>query len=67
MSAVGYYLAYRSIHASEGGCELSRRQLTATGAAGFGGLFSTGGIRPDGLVLQAGGASRRGAMVRVRL
>jgi hypothetical protein len=28
-------------------------------------LFSTGGIRPDGLVLQAGGASRRGAMVRV--
>ena len=28
-------------------------------------MFSTGGIRPDGLVLQAGGASRRGAMVRV--
>ena len=42
---------------------MSRRQLTR--AAGFGGLFSTGGIKPDGLVLQAGGASRRGAMVRV--
>ena len=54
MSAVGYYLAYRSIYASEGGCELSRRQLTAMVAAGFGGSFSTGGIRPDGLVLQAG-------------
>ena len=34
-------------------------------AAGFGGLFSTGGIKPDGLVLQASGASRREAMVRV--
>jgi hypothetical protein len=65
MSAVGYYLAYRSIYASEGGCELSRRQLTAMVATGFGGLFSTGGIRPDGLVLQAGGVSRREAMVRV--
>jgi hypothetical protein len=34
-------------------------------AAGFGGLSSTGGMRPDGLVLQASGASRREAMVRV--
>jgi hypothetical protein len=65
MSAIGYYFAYRSIYATEGGYELSRRQLTAVVAAGFGGLFSTGGIRPDGLVLQADGASRREAMVRV--
>jgi len=65
MSAIGYYVAYRSIYAAEGGYQLSRRQLTAVVAAGFSGLFSTGGIRPDGLVLQASGASRREAMVRV--
>ena len=65
MSAIGYYLAYRSIYAAEGGYQLSRRQLTAMVAAGFSGLFSTGGIRPDGLVLQASGATRREAMVRV--
>ena len=64
-SAIGYYFAYRSIYAAEGGYELSRRQLTAVVAAGFGGLFSTGGIRPDGLVLQASGASLREALVRV--
>ena len=65
MSAIGYYLAYRRIYAAAGGHELSRRQLTAMVAIGFGGLFSTGGIRPDGLVLQASGATRREAMVRV--
>ena len=65
MSAIGYCVAYRSIYAAEGGYQLSRRQLTAVVATGFSGLFSTGGIRPDGLVLQAGGASRREAMVRV--
>jgi hypothetical protein len=65
MSAIGYYFAYRSIYANEGGYQLSRRQLTAVVAVGFGGLFDTGRIRPDGLVLQASGASRREAMVRV--
>jgi hypothetical protein len=65
MSAAGYYFAYRGIYAAEGGYELSRRQLTAMVAAGFDGFFSTGGIRPDGLVLQASGASRREAMVRL--
>ena len=65
ISAAGYYLAYRGIYAADGGYHLSRRQLTAVVAAGFEGLFSTGGIRPDGLVLQASGASRREAMVRV--
>jgi hypothetical protein len=48
LSAIGYYLAYQRIYAPEGGYELSRRQLTAMVAAGFNGLFSTGGIRPDG-------------------
>lgn len=38
MSAMGYFFAYRSIYAAEGGYELSRRQLTAVVAAGFGGL-----------------------------
>ena len=65
ISAAGYYLAYRSIYAAEGGYQLTRRQLTAVVAVGFGGLFTTGWIRPDGLVLQASGASRREAMVRV--
>ena len=65
LSATGYYVAYRSVYAAEGGYALSRRQLTAMVAAGFSGLFSTGGVRPDGLVLQASGASRREAMVRV--
>ena len=59
LSATGYYVAYRSIYAAEGGYQLSRRQLTAVVAAGFSGLFSTGGMRPDGLVLQA--AARAGA------
>jgi hypothetical protein len=65
MSAIGYYFAYRSIYAAEGGYHVSRRQLTAMVAIGFGGLFDTGGFRPDGLVLQASGASRREAMVRL--
>jgi hypothetical protein len=65
LSAVGYYFAYRRIYAAAGGYVLSRRQLTAVVAVGFGGLFDTGGIRPAGLVLQASGASRREAMVRL--
>jgi glycosyltransferase 2 family protein len=65
MSATGYYFAYRSIYAAEGGYQLSRRKLTAVVAVGFGGLFDTGGIGPDGLVLQASGAGRREAMVRL--
>ncbi|HEX6453043.1 MAG TPA: hypothetical protein VF060_26735 [Trebonia sp.] len=65
MSAAGYYFAYRRIYAAEGGYQLSRRQLTAMVAAGFAGLFSTGGIKPDGAVLQANGADRRQAMIRV--
>jgi hypothetical protein len=65
ISALGYYDAYRWIYAAEEGYELNRRQLTAVVAAGFDGLFSTGGARPDGLVLQASGASRHEAQVRL--
>lgn len=43
VSAIGYYFAYQSIYAAEGGYALSRRQLTAVVAAGFGGLFTNGG------------------------
>ena len=46
MSAAGDDVAYRSIYAAEDGYQLSRRQLTAMVAAGFSGLFSTGGMRP---------------------
>jgi hypothetical protein len=59
MSAAGDYFAYRQIYAAEGGYRLSRRPLAAVVAVGF------GGISPDGLVLQASGASRHEAMVRV--
>ena len=65
LSAVGYYFAYRGIYAAEGGYQLSRRRLAAVVAVGFDGLFSTGWISPDGVVLQASGASRREAIVRV--
>lgn len=44
-SAIGYYFAYRSIYAADGGYQLSRRQLGAVVAAGFDGLFTTGGQR----------------------
>ncbi|HEX6448172.1 MAG TPA: hypothetical protein VF060_01780 [Trebonia sp.] len=65
ISAAGYYFAYRRIYAAEGGYELSRHQLTAMVAAGFAGLFSTGGIRPDGMLLETSGADQRQAMIRV--
>jgi len=65
VSAIGYYFAYRRIYAAEGGYQLSRRQLTAIVAAGFSGFFSTAGTGPDDLVLQANGATRREALVRV--
>src|SRR5260370_335578 len=58
MSAIGYYLAYRRIYAAEGGYALTRRQLTAMVAAGVSGLFSAGGVPPDGPGLQASRASR---------
>lgn len=43
VSAIGCYFAYQSIYAAEGGYALSRRQLNAVVAAGFGGLFTNGG------------------------
>jgi hypothetical protein len=47
LSAVGYYFAYRSIYAAEGGYALSRRQIAAVVAIGFSGLFDTGGLRRE--------------------
>jgi hypothetical protein len=67
VSALGYYFAYQWIYSAENGYKLTRRQLTAVVAAGFDGLFSTGGLKPDGMILQASGASRRDAMVRLTM
>ena len=63
-SAIGYYLAYRSIYAAEGGYALTHRQLT-TLVRRVQRIVRHRWIRPDGLVLQASGASRREAIVRV--
>jgi uncharacterized membrane protein YbhN (UPF0104 family) len=65
VSFAGYYSAYRGIYRAEGGYDLDRRQLRAVVVAGFGGLFAHGGTTPDDLVLQACGANRRDAIVRV--
>lgn len=43
VSAIAYYFAYQSIYAAEGGYALSRRQLTAVVASGFGELSTNGG------------------------
>jgi hypothetical protein len=65
VSAIGYYLAYRSVHAAEGGYQLSRRQLAAVVAVGFGGLFDTGGD-PAGRAGPAGGRRQPAeAVVRI--
>jgi uncharacterized membrane protein YbhN (UPF0104 family) len=65
VSFAGYYSAYRGIYGAEGGYKLDRRRLRAVVVAGFGGFFAHGGTTPDDLVLQACGAARRDAIVRV--
>ncbi len=64
-SFAGYYYAYQGIYHAEGGYELTGRQMRALVAAAFGGLLAQGGTTPDDLALQAAGAGRRDALVRV--
>lgn len=65
ISFVGYYLAYQGIFRVEGGPRLSRRQMRAVVAAGFGGFLAHGGGTLDRYALQAAGADEAEARVRV--
>jgi uncharacterized membrane protein YbhN (UPF0104 family) len=65
ISCVGYYLAYDGIFSVEGGPRLPGRHMRAIVAAGFGGFLSHGGSALDDYALQAAGASKREASVRV--
>jgi hypothetical protein len=65
ISFVGYYFAYRGIYSVEGGPGLGRRELIAVVTAGFGGFLAHGGGALDQYALQAAGADKRDASVRV--
>jgi hypothetical protein len=65
ISFVGYYLAYQGIFRVENGPELSRRQLRAVVAAGFGGFLAHGGGALDQHALEAAGADKGEAKSRV--
>jgi hypothetical protein len=65
ISFVGYHFAYRGIFLVEGGPRLSRPQLRAVVAAGFGGFLAHGGGALDQYALQAAGAEEADAKARV--
>lgn len=65
ISFVGYYYAYQGIFRVEGGPTLSKRQMSAVVAAGFGGFLAHGGGALDQYALQAAGADEQEAKIRV--
>jgi hypothetical protein len=65
VSFTGYYYAYRAIVAVGGHQRLSREQLLAVAAAGFGGLLAHNGGNLDHYALQAAGADEAEARLRV--
>ena len=65
ISFVGYHFAYRGIFRVDGGPTLSRRQMRAVVAAGFGGFLAHGGGALDQYALEAAGADEDEAKVRV--
>lgn len=65
LSFYGYYLAYDGLFSVEGGPRLPGPQMRAIVAAGFGGFLSHGGPALDTYALEATGASKRDASVRV--
>jgi hypothetical protein len=65
ISIVGYYLAYQGIFRVEGGPTLSRPQMRAVVAAGFGGFLAHGGGALDQYALEAAGAEEADAKTRV--
>jgi hypothetical protein len=65
ISFAGYYYAYLGIFRVEGGPTLSRRQMRAVVAAGFGGFLAHGGGALDRYALEAAGAQASDARARV--
>jgi hypothetical protein len=65
VSFAGYYHAYRGIFTVDGGPALRRAQLWAVAAAGFGGFLAHGFGDVDKYVLEAAGAKKAEARVRV--
>jgi hypothetical protein len=65
VSFAGYYCAYQGIFRVEEGPTLSGRHMLAVVVAGFGGFFAHGRGALDQYALEAAGAVRRDAQVRV--
>jgi hypothetical protein len=65
ISFIGYYFAYQGIFRVEGGPALTRREMRAVVAAGFGGFLAHGGGALDRYALQAAGAGEDEARTRV--
>lgn len=65
VSFVGYYIAYHGIYHVEDGPELTRREMVAVVAGGFGGFLAHGGSALDDYALRAAGSDERDASVRV--
>ena len=65
VSCAGYYHAYRAIFAVNDGPPLPRAKLWAVTVAGFSGFLAHGGGKLDQCALEAAGADRAGARVRV--
>jgi hypothetical protein len=65
VSFVGYYYAYRGIFHVDKGPTLARRYMRAVVAAGFGGFLAHGGGALDQYALEAAGANKDEAKVRV--
>jgi uncharacterized membrane protein YbhN (UPF0104 family) len=61
----GYLAAYRGLDDFSGGSDLDARGQLAVVSAGFGGFFARGGAAADQYVLEASGADKRAAKVRV--
>lgn len=65
VSFIGYHYAYRGIFRVEGGPTLSRQQMRAVVAAGFGGFLAHGGGALDQYALKAAGADEQDSKTRV--
>ena len=65
VSFAGYYYAYRGIFRVDSGPTLSRKQMRAVVAAGFGGFIAHGGGALDQYALEAAGADEQEAKARV--
>lgn len=65
LAFVGYFFGYRGMKWAEGGPRLDRRSVLAVVTAGFGGFLAHGPTALDQFAMQAGGADKREAKIRV--